>query len=140
MTPSLSESMINAASLQIAGKTEEALQELCRMQDAGHRSPKLYGAIGHLQFELRRYDLAAGTYAEALRLGDDDSTTHYNRAVCLEKLAAWEDAAAAFQKAIELDSRRAGAHLGLGISKLNLHRPEEALAAFEECLERQPFR
>src|SRR2546423_271250 len=136
MTPSLSESMIHAASLQIAGKTEEALAELCRAQEAGHCSARLSGAIGHLQFELRRYDAAARTYAEALRLGGDDSTTHYNRAVCMEKLGAWEEAAAAFQQAIELDSRRAGAHLGLGISKLNLHRPEEALAAFEQCLER----
>ena len=132
MTPTLSESMIAAASLQIAGKTEDALAELCRVRDAGHRSPKLSCAIGHLQFELRRFDLAAHTYAEALSLGDDDSTTHYNHAVCLEKLAAWEDAAAAFRKSIELDSRRAGAHLGLAISLLNLQRPQEALAAFDQ--------
>ena len=111
MSLSLAESMIKAASLQIAGKKEEALAELCHARDAGHHSPKLYGAIGHLHFELRQFQAAARDYEEALRLDRDDATTHYNRAVCLEKLDDWEHAAAAFQKATELDSRRAGAHL-----------------------------
>ena len=52
MNPALAESMVKAASLEITGKTEEALAELCRAQDAGHQSPKLATAIGHLQFEL----------------------------------------------------------------------------------------
>src|SRR5450759_1283947 len=94
MNLSLAESMIHAASLEIAGKREEALAELCQARDAGHHTPKLYGAIGHLQFELRRFQAAAGAYEEALRLDGDDATTHYNRAVCLERLDAWEDAAA----------------------------------------------
>src|SRR5258707_9971118 len=131
MNLSLAESMIEAASLAIAGKKDEALAELCQARDAGHQSPKLYDAIGHLQFELRRFEAAAGAYEEALLLDREDSTTHYNRAVCLEKLDAWEGARAAFQKAIDLDSRRASAHLGLGISQLHLQRPQEALAAFE---------
>jgi Flp pilus assembly protein TadD len=132
MSSSLTESMINAASLAIAGKREEALAELCAARDVGHRSAKLFGAIGHLQFESAHFEVAARTYEEALRLDPDDSATHYNRAVCFEKLYAWEEAAAAFQKAIELDSRRASAHLGLGISQLHLGRAEEALAAFEK--------
>ena len=140
MSSSLAESMINAASLEIAGKKEEALAELCQARDAGHHSPKLYGAIGHLQFELRSFEAAAQSYEEALRMDPDDSTAHYDRAVCLEKLRAWEDAAAGFQRAIELDSRRASAHLGLGIAQLHLGRPREALSCFEKCLERQPFR
>lgn len=140
MNASLAESMIRAASLEIGGKTEEAVAELCRAREAGHQSSTLFSAIGHLQFELRYFQEAAGSYEEALRLDRDDATTHYNRAVCLEKLGAWEDAAAAFQKSIDLDSRRAGAYLGLGISRLHLDRPQEALDAFERCLERQPFR
>ena len=108
MSSSLAESMITAASFEIAGKKEEALAELCQARDAGHHSAKLCGAIGHLQFELRSFAAAAGTYEEALRIDRDDATTHYNLGVCFECLNAWPDAAAAFQKAIELDSRRAG--------------------------------
>ena len=77
---------------------------------------------------MRHFQAAARTYEEALRLDGEDSTTHYNRGVCLEKLEAWEEAAAAFQKAIDLDSRRTSSYLGLGISQLHLERPHEALA------------
>ena len=140
MSLSLAESMFNAASLAIAGKKEDALAELRQARDAGHRSPKLSSAIGHLQFELRHFEPAAAAYEEALRLDRDDSTSHYNRGVCLEKLESWEPAAAAFQRAIDLDSRRASAYLGLGIAQLHRSRPQEALDAFEKCLERQPFR
>jgi tetratricopeptide (TPR) repeat protein len=140
VNPSLAQSMIDAASLVIAGKQEEALAELCKARDAGHRSSKLLDAIGHLQFELQLCEAAASTYEDALRLNPDDSATHYNRAVCLEKLRAWEEARTAFERAVELDSRRASAHLGLGMAELRLAKPQQALDAFERCLERQPFR
>jgi tetratricopeptide (TPR) repeat protein len=140
MSLPLAEAMIDAASLAIAGKKEDALAELCRARDAGHQSPKLYDAIGHLQFELRHFEEASATYDISLRMGRGDSLTYYNRAVCLEKMGAWGEAATEFRKAIDLDSRRASAYLGLGISQLHLGNPQEALAAFEKCLERQPFR
>src|SRR5262249_55699451 len=112
--------MIGAASLAIAGKKPEALAELVKARDGGHNDHKLLEAIGHLQFELRLFESAAKSYEEALALHPEDSVTHYNRAVCLEKLQLWDLARSGFQKAAELDSRRASAHLGLGISELRL--------------------
>src|SRR5437588_9065385 len=100
MNPALAESMLKAASLQMTGKAEEALAELSRARDGGHESPKLYCAIGHLQFELGRFDAAANAYEGVARLDAEDATAHYNLAVSLEKMGAWEQAAAAFQKAI----------------------------------------
>ncbi len=140
MSVSLAECMKSAASRAIAGAPEDALAQLCLARDAGIRSPRLIGAIGHLQFELRRFEDAGRSYEEALHLDPGDSIAPYNRGVCLERAGDWEGAAEAFRKALELDSRRAGAYLGLGISQLHLGRPEEALSAFEKCLERQPFR
>src|SRR5215467_6865223 len=101
MSVSLAESMTKAALLEIAGKKEEALAELCRARDAGERAPKLLGAIGHMQFDLRHFVDANQSYEESLRLEPDDAGTHYNRGVCLEKLGDWDNAAAAFQKAID---------------------------------------
>jgi len=140
MSSYLAESMVKAASLQITGKAGEALAELSRAQDEGYQSEKLYCAIGHLQFELGQFQAAATAYENVLRLASDDSTAHYNLAVCLEKLGDWEKAASAFQQATEMDPRRTGAQLGLGISLLHMQQPQEALHAFERCLERQPFR
>jgi Flp pilus assembly protein TadD len=88
MSSSLAESMAQAASYEIAGKREEALALLCEARDAGHPSPKLYAALGHLHFELRRFEEASRAYEDSLQLDGSDSTTYYNRAVCLEKLEA----------------------------------------------------
>src|ERR1017187_1938503 len=140
MNSSLAEAMIQAASLQIRGRLEDALAELCRAREAGHHSPKLNCAVGHLQFELRQFQAAAGTYADIVKLDGSDPTACYNLAVCLEKLGAWEQAAAAFSKVVEIDPRNAGAQLGLGICLLNQQRTQDALDALERCLERQPFR
>lgn len=132
----LNESMMTAASLEIAGRTEEAVAELCRARDAGQATPALYSALGHLQFELGEYRAATEAY-EAI---SDDPTAAFNRAVCLEKLGEWETAVTAFQDVVDRDPRRSGALLGLGISLLHLGRPSEALDALERSLERQPFR
>src|SRR5262245_1454153 len=140
MSTALAESMVRAASFQISGQTEAALDELTRARRSGHRSPKLACAIGHLQFELRQIEAAAQTYEDAARQDDSDATAVYNLAVCQERLGAFEQAAAAFAKAAEMDPRRTGALLGLGICQLHLHHPQAALEAFERCLERQPFR
>ena len=69
MSSSLTESMVKAASLQITGKTGEALAELFRAQDEGHHSAKLCCAVGHLQFELGQFQAAATAYEAVLRLG-----------------------------------------------------------------------
>jgi tetratricopeptide (TPR) repeat protein len=132
----LNESMMAAASLEIAGRTEEAVAELCRARDAGLGTPALYSALGHLHFELGRYGAAAEAY-EAI---SGDLMALFNRAVCLEKLGEWATAAIVFQEVVDRDPRRSGALLGLGISLLHLGRPLEALDALERSLERQPFR
>ena len=59
MSAVLADALARAASLQITGKTEEALWELLSAKGAGHQSPKLFDAIGHLQFELGQFHSAA---------------------------------------------------------------------------------
>ena len=61
MSSPLAQAFVQAASLDIAGKQDEALAELCRARDAGWRSPKLFDAIGHLQFQSRSFDAATNT-------------------------------------------------------------------------------
>src|SRR5258708_36864484 len=122
MNRSVAEPMIKAASLQLTGKVEEALAELCGARDAGRGSPKLYCAIGHLQFELRQFEAAAKTYEDAAKLDETDRTAHYNLAVCRERLGEWEQAAAAFGKALEQDPRHTSAPVAVGIGSLNRQR------------------
>src|SRR5262245_46238456 len=72
MNPSIEESMIKAAWLQLSARSEDALAELCRARDSGHRSAKLFGAIGHLQFELNQFEAAARTYDDAAAKDESD--------------------------------------------------------------------
>ncbi len=140
MSATLHESMAQAAVLQMTGKLAESLAELRRAKAAGHQSPKLACAVGHLHFELGEYDAAAAAYEELAQAETSDATAQFNLGVALEKAGQWARAAAAFRKAIELEPRRTGAQLGLGICLLHLEQPAEALAALDACLERQPFR
>src|SRR5215470_3666513 len=68
------------AALHLEGRSVEALDELCRVRDAGNHSAKLYYAIGHLQLHLGHIDAAARTYEDLQRLESKDSTPPYNLA------------------------------------------------------------
>src|SRR6267143_6945934 len=133
-TPAGSASLGKAVALHLEGKTEAALKELSSAIEGGENLAELHAAMGHIQFELQRYDDAAKSYLKAAQADPKSKTASYNRGVCLEKLQRWPDAADAFQKALETDPKRAEARLGLGICFLHTGASEKALDAFEQCL------
>src|SRR5258707_15600051 len=61
-TPAASASLGNAVALHLEGKTEAALKELSSAIDGGENLAELHAAMGHIQFELQRYDDAAKSY------------------------------------------------------------------------------
>lgn len=63
-----------------------------------------------------------------------DSTDYFDRAVSLEKLEQWEEAANAFRLALDVDPGHAEALIGLGACLLHLNAAEEALDCFKRCL------
>jgi Flp pilus assembly protein TadD len=133
-TPAASASLGIAVALHLEGKTEAALKELSSAIDGGENLAELHAAMGHIQFELQRYDDAAKSYLKAAQADPKSRTASYNRGVCLERLERWPDAADAFQKALEMDAKRVEARLGLGICFLHTGASEKALDAFEQCL------
>src|SRR6266566_813312 len=133
-TPAASASLGKAVALHLEGKTEAALKELTAAIDGGENLAELHAAMGHLLFELQRFDEAAKSYLKAAQADAKSKTASYNRGVCLERLQRWPDAADAFQRALELDPKRVEARLGLGICFLHTGAAEKALDAFEQCL------
>src|SRR5882724_6422176 len=133
-TPAASASLGKAVALHLEGKTEAALKALSSAIDGGENLAELHAAMGHIQFELQRFDDAAKSYLKAAQTDPKDKTASYNRGVCLERLERWPDAADAFQKAIEIDPKRVEARLGLGVCFLHTGASEKALDAFEQCL------
>src|SRR3954469_7390766 len=64
-TPALSASLGKAVALHLEGKTEAALKELTAAIDGGENLGELHAAMGHLLFELQRYDDAGKSYLKA---------------------------------------------------------------------------
>src|SRR5258708_5116057 len=133
-TPAASVSLGKALALHLEGKTEAALKELAGAIDGGENLAELHAAMGHIQFELQRFDDAAKSYLRAAQVDPKNKTASYNRGVCLERLERWPDAVEAFQKALEIEPRRVEARLGLGICFLHTGAFEKALDGFEQCL------
>src|SRR5260221_11142385 len=113
-TPAASASLGNAVALHLEGKTEAALKELSAAIDGGENLAELHAAMGHIQFELQRYDDAAKSYLKAAQADPKSKTASYNRGVCLERLERWPDAAEAVHKALGLDPKRGEARFGVG--------------------------
>ena len=133
-----SSSLARAVAHHLDGRLREALAELNRAIDAGVANAEIYSAQGHLQFELERYDAAAASYEEVLKLLPDHPSAAFNLAVCLERMERWSAAAEKFAQAAAQDPNRVEALAGLGIARLRMENPEEALPAFEKCLELDP--
>jgi len=131
-------SLLKAIALHKEGKTEEAGKELQRGIKSGEPPVELYTAVGHLQFEGGRFDLAAEAYREALKLQPEHKTCHYNLAVCLEKTGRYKDALGSYQKAFEIAPQRIEAGIGAGVTLLHLKRFAEAAEMFETCLKSRP--
>src|SRR5512140_2460862 len=78
------ECLAKAVALHLAGKRDEALQELERAVTGGDASPEMYRAIGHIRFELGDYREAARSYQSLTQLKPNYAMGWFNLAVCLE--------------------------------------------------------
>src|ERR1044072_5598639 len=130
--------LARAVALHLAGKRDEALQQLEKSLAANQASPEIYRAMGHIQFEMADYEQAAATYRRLVQIKPQYAMGWFNLAVSLERLSAWGAAAEAFQNAGSLDAKHAEAHLGLGVCRLRMEDPKSALLSFERCLELSP--
>src|ERR1017187_1543054 len=96
--------LARAVALHLAGKREEALEQLQRAMAGGQASAEIYRAMGHIEFELGRFEASAKSYRALLRLKPQFAMGWLNLAVCLERSSAWDQAAEAFHKASTLDA------------------------------------
>lgn len=127
--------LARAVSLHLAGKPDEALEQLERAIAHNRATPEIYRAMAHIQFETGNYKEAGKTYRTLTQLKPQYAMGWFNLAVCLERLGAWDDASQAFHKACTLEPKNLEAHLGLGICHLRLEDPKSAVFSFDRCLE-----
>ena len=133
-----SRSLATAVSLHLEGKAEEALRELRRAVERGENKPAIFSAMGHILYELQRYQEGVEAYSHLIQLEPHHRSGYFKLAVCLEKLGRWDEAAANFRKALQIAPGNSEAQLGLGICLLHLENSEQALEAFDQHLSQQP--
>ncbi len=128
--PSVAKQLAAALDLRSAGLLSEALDVL---GNPGEYDAYLYSVRAEIEFELGRFQDAALSYFSVTISDPDNSSAHYNLALCLERCKRWDVASEAFRRVLLLDAGREDARLGLGACLLHLNRAEEALMIFDQC-------
>jgi len=127
-----------AVSLHLAGKREEALELLQKAVTNNQASAEIWRALGHIEFELDRFEAAAKSYRALTRLKPRYAQGWFDLAVCLERAEIWDQASEAFEKARDLDATNLDAQLGLALCLMRREDPKKALICFERVLELSP--
>lgn len=110
--------------------------------------PQALSELGMQYIKLSKFDKAAETYEELLKLGPGDATAHLNYGIALNNLAAalktegkTEDSAKKFaqaeeqlREAIKLNAGSATAHYYLGITLISLKKYGDAQAELETAI------
>src|SRR5258708_24813318 len=94
--PVQSPALAKALTLNMEGKTEQALREIRAAIEAGAALPELDWTKAHLEFQLGQYEAALEDYAKVLAAYPNHRAGIYNSALCLEKLQRYEPAVEAF--------------------------------------------
>src|SRR3954463_8945571 len=102
----VSRTLSKAVSLHLEGKLESAAHLLSKAIDEGEKEPGLFSALGHIQYEMRDYEGAAGTYSRLIEIDGKHRTAWFNLGVCQGHLKNWKSAVESFRKAAEVDATR----------------------------------
>ena len=110
--------------------------------------PQALSDLGMAYMKLFKYDKAAETYEELLKLGPADATAHLNYGIALNNLAAalktegktedstkkFTQSEEQFRESLKLNGKSATAHYYLGITLISLRRYAEAQSELEAAV------
>ena len=132
--PAVGELYAHAAAMHLAGKPQEALEQIEQALAAGGQHAEVYAAAGYLYYERKQFEPSAEAYRKLVALDPANAAVWFNLAAALQALGKWDEAGAMFEKALAGDPNRYEAHLGLGLSRLHMGAARPALEAYERCL------
>ncbi len=92
-------------------------------------------AIGYTLFDLKKYDEAADTWKELIKIAPDDTEAKSNLGAVLTRLKRYPEAVAAYESAVKLTPDDALLQLALGSAYLHAGDETKALTAYKRTLE-----
>ena len=126
-----SEAFVNAVNQHLQGNTEQALAELSRGASNPKHAAECYAAMGHIQFELERYEEAAASYGKAAAADNQNKSAAFNQGLFWDNLKRFKEEAMACEKAAQADPNRPEPRFALGVFLLHLMKPQQAQDTFE---------
>src|SRR2546423_9921294 len=94
-----------------------------------------YNKQGDDFFDAGKYDQAAASYQQAIKLRPDYADAHLNLGETYFNLGRYDDAIAADKKAISLKADWADAYRALGIAQLHKNNTDDAVVALKRAYE-----
>jgi tetratricopeptide (TPR) repeat protein len=95
-------------------------------------------ARGSIYYRIGNYQRALADYDSAIRLGMNESSSFYNRALVYEQFKDYRRAVHDYDAAIRLQDDNADAHLNRGLILLDVNKLNQAIADFTRVLELRP--
>lgn len=131
-----SPSVVQAVSLYLEGKKEEAIRRLEKAAQLPDAAADVFSFLANFEIERQRIPEAANYFERAITLNPQSKTDLYNLGVCRYREDNWSAAADLFRRAAEVDleSGRTECLTARAICHLHLGEPQPALDLFEQVL------
>jgi tetratricopeptide (TPR) repeat protein len=134
---------LNAESLEIQGKWDEAAQEYRLILKQKPRLPGIHYRLGRILVSKPNFgpEVAAEArreFEQELEIDPSNAGAEYVLAELARQAEQWDDAIKHFSRAAKLDSGFADAFLGLGSSLVSVKRFSEAIPPLETAVKLEP--
>jgi tetratricopeptide (TPR) repeat protein len=134
---------LNAESLEIQGKWDEAAEEYRRILKQNPRLPGVHYRLGRILVSKPNFgpELAAEAkreFEQELEIDPSNAGAEYVLGELARQAEQWDDAIKHFSRAAKLDSGFGDAFLGLGSSLISIKKFSEAVPPLETAVKLEP--
>jgi len=126
------------AQLIAQGKLEPAVQELTTAVQQNPKDARAFYELGAAEFRLGKFDEAAASFQQTLRIQRDYPHAHSGLGVALLRLDKDNDAIEQFYQAIRDDPSDADSHYHLGLLLVAKDMLPEAMSEYQQALRIDP--
>lgn len=135
---SISEALEKVATLQQAGKLQEAF-DLCReIIKSDPENIEAYNTSGIIAFQGGHKQFALDQFRQAVALSPDHAGSHNNLGIILKETGQFDEAVAAFGRSLQLKPDDADTYFNLGNALHFLAKTEEAAEAYRRAVSLRP--
>lgn len=120
--------------IQKAGRREDAIAYLRRVQQAHPEDFYANNMLGNALFDVGEYGDAVGHFRAALAVRPSSTIAWANLGVSLSQLQRWDEARVAFEESLRIDPDNGWAHIGFGEVLRHEGHTDQAIEHLERAI------